>query len=302
MNTTNNPKKPKGHGFSADVSRIGKRLLGARFGGFVTRVVDNMGNDSAVDLAAAISYYVILSLFPLLLGIVALLGFFLPYTSVEDAISRFLQSHLSGLEKILQPNIASIMHARGPLAIIGILGFFWSGSAMFSAISVAVNRAWEIDHPRKIALRKLRELAMSLSTTLLLVMSMAGTAFLSFVSPGSALIQKVANSMLSVVLVFAVFALIYKWVPNTKTYWRLIWPGALLGAVFFELARMLMGLYFAAFTNFELAYSSIASIVVLLIWVYLSALILVVGAEVSFEYSRRRLKFPLKRWKLMPVE
>ena len=113
---------------------------------------------------------------------------------------------------------------------------------------------------------------------------------------------KIVISLISIILVFAVFAVIYKWVPNTKTYWRFIWPGALLGAVFFELARMLMGFYFATFTHFELTYSAIASIAVLLIWVYLSALILVAGAEVSFEYSRRRLKLPVKRWKLLPED
>jgi membrane protein len=60
-----------------------------------------------------------------------------------------------------------------------------------------------------------------------------------------------------------------------------------------------MGLFFTTFTRFELTYSTIAAIVVLLIWVYLSALILIVGAEISFEYSRMRLKLPLKRWKLV---
>jgi membrane protein len=296
---TANNAKPRIQPISAAIKKIGKKLRGTRFGGFIARVVDNMGNDAAVDLAAAVSYYVILSLFPLLLGIVAILGFFLPYTAIEDAIARFLQQNFSGLEQILRPNIASIVHVRGPLAVIGIMGFFWSGSAMFSAISLAVNRAWEVDHPRKIALRKLREMAMSLSTTLLLVLSMAGTALFALVIPRSPLIQKAANSLISIILVFGVFTVIYKWVPNTRTYWRFVWPGALLGAVIFEMARILMGLFFTTFTRFELTYSTIASIVVLLIWVYLSALILVVGAEISFEYSRMRLKLPLKRWKLV---
>jgi membrane protein len=278
-----------------------KRLLGIPFIGFIARVIDNMGSDGAVEMAGAISYYVILSIFPMLLGMFALLSFFLPAATIQDTIYSFVQRNLSGLEQVLQLDVSSIIAWRGPLGIISIISFFWSGSAMFGAINRAVNRAWEISRFRQLAIRKLRELAMSVSTTLFLLLSMAGTIILSFIVPGTGIIQGIGSRTITFCLVFAVFIIIYKWVPNTRTHWRLVWPGALLAAVFFELAQVLMSVYFANFTNFQLIYSSIGSIVILLIWVYFSAFIMVVGAEVSFEYSRRRLKLPLKRWKLVNV-
>jgi membrane protein len=255
-----------------------------------------MGNDGAAEMVGAISYYVILSLFPMLLGIIALLGFFLPSAAIQDAIYGFIQRNLPGLEQTLQINIAGIIVVRGPLGIISIIGFFWSGGAMFSAISRAINRAWGISRLRHLAFRKFSEVAMSISATAFLVVSMIGTAVLSFFNPGSDLIQRIVNSLISFVLIFIVFLLIYKTVPNTKTFWWLVWPGAALAAIFFEVARIIMGLYFTTFTNFELIYGSIGSIVVLLIWVYFSAFVMVAGAEVSFEYSRTHLRLPPKKW------
>ena len=288
--------------FKARVSQIGKRLLEIPLIGFIARVVDNMGKDGAGEMVGAISYYVILSLFPLLLGIIALLGFFLPHAAVQDAINKFVQSNAPGLGQLLQVNIAKVIEARGPLGIVSIIGFFWSGSAMFSAINNAVNRAWQISRLRHFAIRKLSELAMSIGTTFFLVLSMTGTAILSFFGLGSSLAQKILYSVLSLLLIFTAFVLIYKLVPNTRTYWRLVWPGAALAAFFFELARIAMTIYFANFANFQLVYGAIGFIIVLLIWVYFSAFILVAGAEASFEYSRTRLKLPQKQWRLLKVK
>jgi membrane protein len=97
---------------------------------------------------------------------------------------------------------------------------------------------------------------------------------------------------------FFVFILIYKTMPMTKTYWRDVWPGALFSTVAFELARTFLGVYLVRFSHVELVYGSIASIIILLIFAQYVAFILIIGAEISSEYSRLRLglgprpKFP----------
>jgi membrane protein len=80
--------------------------------------------------------------------------------------------------------------------------------------------------------------------------------------------------------------LLYKFVPNTKTHWRSVWPGALLAAALFELARTLFIFYLDNFANYQLIYGSITSIIILLIWIYYSAFIMILGAEFTFQYSR----------------
>jgi membrane protein len=97
-----------------------------------------------------------------------------------------------------------------------------------------------------------------------------------------------SGRIIAFVLMFTVFLLLYKLVPNIKTYWRNVWLGALLATVLFELARTLFLFYLQNFANYQLIYGSITSIIILLIWIYYSAFILILGAEFTFQYSHMR--------------
>ena len=85
-----------------------------------------------------------------------------------------------------------------------------------------------------------------------------------------------------------IFLLIYKFTPNTRTYWRYIWPGAVLAAVLFEVSKSIFVFYVDNFANYEEVYGSLASVIVLLAWTYFSGLILITGAEFTSEYERMR--------------
>ena len=89
-------------------------------------------------------------------------------------------------------------------------------------------------------------------------------------------------------ITFAVFLLLYRFVPNCKTYWRYVWPGAVVAAILFEASKGAFIWYLADFANYELVYGSVASMMGLLSWAYLSAFILILGAEISSEYGRMR--------------
>ena len=84
------------------------------------------------------------------------------------------------------------------------------------------------------------------------------------------------------------FLMLYKYLPNTKTYWRHIWPGALVAAILFEISKNVFIYYVNTFATFENVYGSLAPVVALLLWSYLSSLILILGAELSSEYGRLR--------------
>ena len=104
------------------------------------------------------------------------------------------------------------------------------------------------------------------------------------------LVQQVGQILLqgfSFILVLAIFLLIYKFMPNTKTYWRYIWPGAMVGAVLFELAKNLFILYLERST-YQNIYGSVAPVIVLLLCAYVSSLILLAGAALRSEYGRMK--------------
>ena len=100
--------------------------------------------------------------------------------------------------------------------------------------------------------------------------------------------SKVLLQGTALLLTIIIFLLIYKLMPNTKTHWRYIWPGAVVAGVLFELAKYFFIFYLERFTSFENVYGGLAPVIVMLLWTYLSSLILILGAELSSEYGRLR--------------
>ncbi|MFC1871841.1 YihY/virulence factor BrkB family protein [Chloroflexota bacterium] len=192
----------------------------------------------------------------------------------------------------MEPKSRQVIELRGTLGLLSLLGLFWSGSAMFSAMSRSINRAWDIHRDRPFYIRKLRDLVMALSTGIMFLLSMGATSVFTIMRrvdfPVLAVTVNLAGRSLAFFLVLTIFLLIYKYIPNTTIRWRDVWPGALLVAVLFEIARSSFVLYLDNFANYGLVYGSIASVIVLLVWIYFSAFILILGAEFSSEYIRMR--------------
>lgn len=241
------------------------------------------------EMAAGIAYYAILSVFPLLLGIIALLGLFLPREAVKEEILRTFAFYLPESSGIIEANIRQIIAARGSLGIFSIIGLFWTGSLIFGSISRVINAAWGIRRLRPFWMRKVRDFAMALGTSLLFVLSIF-SSLLIVIFPGNRLISlglsEIAIRMASFLLIFSAFLLLYKMVPNTTTYWKYTWQGSLIAAFLFEASRSLFLIFVSRFTDWSLVYGQIGSIIAVLTWAYISSYILIIGAEFCAEYDR----------------
>ena len=246
--------------------------------------------DHGKDLASAIAFWAFFSLFPLLLGMSALAGYFLKSMEAQERLFELVANSLPGSADLVQRNVDSVVAGRGTLGIAAIIGLIWSGSAVFGAITRAINMA--VGAPRKhpFFLSKLRSFFMALAATLLLGLSIGTSAALEVVAsldfkvlerlsidPES--INQVAGTLTGLALTFLTFALIYKMTPYIDTRWRQVVPGALLGALVFEVVKRAFLFYLARVANFEAVYSSLSSIIVLLLWLYVSAWVLIIGAE-----------------------
>ena len=271
-------------------------LLGVPIVRLAVRVAREMGNDDATHMAAGVAYYAILSLFPLVLGLIFVFSLILESDRVEREMFHFFQTYLPGTEDILANNVGSVKGARGVLGVVGVLGLFWSASALFGAISRAVNRAWDVHEDRPFYIAKVRHIIMAMTVGVLFLLSLGASSSVQFVEGiGLDRFNFLEHSLVSLlarlfpfVFTLAIFLMIYKNVPNTITQWRYIWPGALLAAVCFEVGKILFLVYLDNFADYARVYGSLGAVISLLVWTYISSFILILGAEVSSEYERMR--------------
>src|SRR4030042_4155052 len=103
----------------------------------IIRTIEGAGDHDATQRAAGVAYYAFLSIFPLLLGLIALFGFFLPSVNLQDELLKFVGKNIPGATSILKQNIAGIIESRGAMGVLRIVILFWGAGAMFSARSLA---------------------------------------------------------------------------------------------------------------------------------------------------------------------
>ena len=258
-----------------------------------------LGDDHAVDLAAAIAYYAILSLLPLAIGLVSLFSLVLESNAVEQDVHKFFHTYLPGSDAILEANVEAVSSIRGTLGIFSIVGLVWSSTLLFGAITRAVNRAWDIEYDRPFYIEKPRQIIMAIGVAPVFMVSLALTTGLQVL--GSEDIPLLGNlaflednwiNALARPLPFffslIIFLFIYKFTPIAHTYWRYIWPGALFAALMFEISKSIFVFYLENYAPYERVYGTLASVIALLAWAYVCGLIVVIGAEISSEYYRLR--------------
>jgi membrane protein len=249
--------------------------------------------------AAAIAFWTFFSIFPLLLGLSSVAGYFLQSEATQARLIHLFTATLPGSTDLVRSNLEGVIAARGTLGIVGVIGVFWSASAGFGAITRAINQILDAKRSQPYFLSKVRYFLMTLAVTVLLVVSVAVTASLDVLAnldldvlqraglePGS--IDRLTDWVLGFAFAFLIFALIYKVTPYVETRWRQVLPGAFLGAAVFELGKRGFLFYLGRVANLEAVYGSLSSIIVLLLWLYVSALVLLLGAEYNTVRWRER--------------
>jgi len=258
--------------------------------------VAKSAEEDAKDLGAAIAYYTFFSVFPLLVGLLAISGFFLDSPSVQQSIFDAVEDALPGSGAFVEENLELVIASRGALGLLGIVGLLWSGSAGFGAVSRTVNRAWGIRSEQPIFVLWVRYFLMTVVTVLLLTLSIGVTAMaeivplvkaasLEGIGDGNGLLSRLSGWSTSVLLVVALFALIYKVMPSESTRWREAMPGAVLAALLFEVGKIAVVFYLERVADFSV-YGSLGSIIVLLLWLYFSARVLIFGAQFNVVLAR----------------
>ena len=254
---------------------------------------------NATILAAAIAYYTLLSIFPLVLGLLALLGAVVSDPAARAQIVRGVAELFPGADQLIETTVDAVVKGRGTAGIVATAGLIWSAGGVFGALSQALDRVWQAPHIRGFFESAALSIGLVFAVGLIFIFSLAlSTALelaiqlrlplLGISLAALPLLVPVLGIALPLLITFAIFLLLYRWVPNVTVAWSCAWPGALLAAVLFEASKQLFAYYLSTFAHLNAVYGSIGAVIALVTWAYYVAIVLLLGAEFDVALDRVR--------------
>lgn len=258
-------------------------------------------DDNVTRLAAALAYYTLLSIAPLIVLAVAVTGLAFGEEAARQHIAGELASVVgSGAAEAIQ-SIAKNARAPGTGVFsiaVGVVVLLFGASGVFGELQAALNTVWDVaPKPGRgiwgVVKDRFFSFTLVVGVAFLLLVSLIVSAALTWAGqffthalPGGAVVWQVLNFCISFGVVTALFALMFKTLPDVRIEWRDVWVGSAVTAGLFTLGKFGLGLYLGS-AGVSSAYGAAGSIVALVIWVYYSAQVLLVGAEFTEVYARR---------------
>lgn len=266
--------------------------------------------DNSVQMAAAIAYYVLFSIFPLLIFLISVLGIFLKNSDLQnkivDTIIDFIP--VAGLkeESLIIGAIREISSSStGTISILGLLGMAWAASGMFGVIRNSINIAYNLEKRRPFVRQKMVDLTMVLVVGIFFLLSIAATAlieilrglsnewavvlsipYLDIFIGKTGIAWQIFSYFIPFLLSFVAFYIIYWIIPAVRFPFRFLWPAALAASILFELGKVGFVFYVQRFARYDVVFGSLGTVFAFLFWLYISAMILLFGAQIGSEYPR----------------
>lgn len=268
--------------------------------------------DRASLLSAALTFYMLFALAPMLVIIIAVAGIFFGEQAIRGEIVGYIQDMVG---KEVATSVEFIVENakladQGPLfTVISILLFLFGASRIFAGLKIALNDVWDVKHQpfkkiRKIIHSKLVSILFVIGFGFLLVLALIISGVMATIGvyivgllPVNIVMLKFVNVGISFLLITFAIGMIYKFIPEVKISWNDVWIGALVTAALFMSGNWLIGLYMRHLTP-ESVYGAAGSIIIILLWLYYSAQIFLFGAEFTKVYAYKYGSFSNKiiRW------
>ncbi len=272
------------------------QLGGLTWGELAHRLWNEIQEDEIVGRAAQLAYYLLLALFPALLFLTAFMGLFLMNTSTSG-LMRSLQTVLPGdALSVIQKYLDQAVQGSGSeLISLGLLGALWASSSGMTAIMEALNAAYDATETRPFWKVRLTGIVLTIGLAGFIILSTAlvlyGGTIVEWVTEwfglGSfaAISWKLMQWFLAIVLMLFVMAVIYYVCPDIEQDWRWVTPGSVFAVGMWLLISAGFKIYVSNFGSYNVAYGSIGGVIVLLLWLYLSGMVILVGGEVNAEIA-----------------
>jgi membrane protein len=261
--------------------------------------IDRFGKNYSSIYAAGLAFYAIFSLFPLMLVLVSFGSIILERFFPEDEVLEFLIQAIPIYQDLIRNNLERVLELRGPIGLVGLVTLVWSSTGYFYTLARGVNMAWPQIQPRNIIGRRLVALGMVGGLAVLMILSfivtMVGDLLSHFQVPlgGSITLYgtffwDLFSNYLPYFLTLLILWLFYFFTPNTSVRKRAAFWGAFPAAVAWNILNYGFTWYLrSGLVQYELIYGSLGTIVSLLFWIYISNIIVLIGAYISASVNER---------------
>lgn len=272
--------------------------------GFFKELLARIQHVDVTALGAQLAFFFLLSLFPLLIFMVTLL----PYLNLqEDQLFNILRTYAPGeVYTLIDGTLDEVLSDRnGGLLSVGIIATIWSASNGMNALIKSLNRSYDLDETRPFFIARGISVIFTLLLIVLFVVALAlpifgeqiGTFLFSYLGyeQGFLGVWNQVRWTIPPVMIFIVFMLLYWIAPNKKLYLKSVIPGAIFATVGWIVVSLGFSLYVSSFANYSATYGSIGGIIVLMMWLYFSGTILMVGGQINAVMQERKEKIAMKK-------
>jgi membrane protein len=285
----------------ADEHETPTNLPRRAWGGVLKRTFGEFREDNLTDWAAALTYYGIVSIFPALIALVSILGL-IGQSATKPLLDNLGDFAPGPAHEILSNALQDLTESRSPagiLFVVGLAGAIWSASGYIGAFIRASNVIWDVEEGRPIW----RTIPLRLVVTIVMLVLLAASAVAVVVTGpladrvgkllgiGGAVVTAwdIAKWPVLILVVSLMFSILYYASPNVRQPgFRWVTPGSLLAVVVWILASAAFGLYVANFGSYNKTYGSLGAMVIFLVWLWLTNVAILLGAELNAEIERGR--------------
>ena len=270
--------------------------------GFYTKqVFKEFSADNIVKYSAALAYYTVFSIAPLLVVITTLFGFFFGREAMQGQIYQQLNSLVGSRAAIQIQEMIKNVHLSGDnffATAISIVILLVGATSIFGEIQDSINKIWGLRiKPKrawwKLILTRLLSFSLILSIGFIMMVSLILNALVAafgkfigkYIENYSVYFIQITEALLSFVVATFLFSLIFKILPDAKVKWKVVLFGGFITAIFFTIGKLGIGLYLGQ-SNLTSLYGAAGSIIILMVWVYYSSIILYLGAEFTKVYAK----------------
>ncbi len=265
------------------------------------RTYEEFGKDRVTSVAAGVTYYALLALFPAIAALVSIYGLFADPGTIQDHLSALSGVLPSGALDIIRDQVTRIASKGGGALgfgfIFGLALSLWSANAGMKAVFDALNIVYDEEEKRSFIRLNLQSLTFTLGAIAFLLIALAGIIvlpiILKFIGLGSGTEWLVSLARWPILLIGVVFglALIYRYGPSRdKAEWKWVTPGGIVAAVLWLAGSMLFSWYVANFGSYNETYGSLGAVIGFMTWIWLSTIIVLLGAEINAETEHQTAK------------